>query len=184
MPSIKQYIVEAVDGLGKTTLIQGIKNVKGYYPIMHYQKPELLEIYQEANSIISPLYEYQYATFVSMMQLIESKIPMIFDRSHIGEYIYAPMYRNYDGKYIFELEKQYNMANQYHTKLILLTTSNWEYIIDDGKCHDFTKRVEEQQRFIEAFDKSILPNKIKIDIAKPNGDRKTVEELLEEIGIF
>lgn len=183
MPKIKQFIFESVDGLGKSTLINAVKNVKGYYPVVHYQKPELLEIYQEFNSVISPLYEYQYASFVSLMQLIESKIPMIYDRAHLGEAVYGNMYRNYNGSYVFDLEKQYNMANQHHVQLILLTTSNWDFIIDDGQSHDFTKRVEEQQRFIEAFDKSIIPNKLLINITKLNGERKSIEELLEEIGI-
>ena len=33
---------------------------------------------------------------------------LIFDRSHIGEAVYAPIFRNYSGDFVFDIEKTYS----------------------------------------------------------------------------
>ena len=174
----KQIIVCGADRLGKTSLIEAIIEEKGYRPVIHYSKPKKLDVYDY--SVFSPEYEYQYHSFVNGFQLIDSKVPLIFDRFHIGEYVYGEMYRGYDGSYVFDLEKQFDLANQEQVVLVLLTTSDWSFISDDGKSFDFNRKQEEQQLFIEAFNKSIIPNKVLIDINN-SGKRKTIEEMLNEI---
>lgn len=186
-----QTIICGVDGLGKSTLIDAIIEKKGYHPAIHFQKPKVLDIHQ--NSVISPEYEYQYSSFVSLMNLIDSKIPMIFDRSHIGEFVYAPLYRNYNADYVFDLEKQYDIGNQLHLKLMLLICSDWQYAMnfglvkDDGQSFDYDNKGYEQMKFKEAFERSIIPNKYMVDILIEMEDgskrRKTTDEILKEINL-
>lgn len=95
-----------------------------------------------------------------------------------GECVYSHRYRGYDGSYVFEMEKQ--LRTPQNTQLILLTTSDWSFIKDDGESFDFSKKEEEQNDFIEAFNRSTLPNKIIIDIAK-DGTYKKSKEILNEI---
>ncbi len=76
------------------------------------------------------------------------------------------------------MEKQ--LRTPQNTQLILLTTSDWSFIKDDGESFDFSKKEEEQNDFIEAFNRSTLPNKIIIDIAK-DGTYKKSKEILNEI---
>jgi hypothetical protein len=180
------YVIEGCDMLGKGTLIDGIINRKGYHPVIHFSRPKILEAYQNCLSL--PEYEYQYSSFVNGFQLLETRVPMIFDRGWLGETVYGPLYRGTEADYVFELEKQFGVANWHHVKLILLTTSSWDFVDDDGQSFDVNNRVKEQWIFQEAFEKSIFPNKIEIDIMT-EGDfglglrRKTVDELLVEIGI-
>lgn len=190
----RQFIVEGCDGLGKDVLINSIIEEIGYHPVIHYEKPKTLEFYE--NSVISPAYEYQYASFVSLMRLIDSKVPIIFNRSHIGEAVYADLYRGYSGDYIFDLEKHYNLGTQYHMKLVLLTCSDWQYamnnglITDDGESFDYDNKGYEQMKFMETVNRSIIPNKYVVDILTDDeygqlGDkrRKTVQEILKEIDL-
>jgi hypothetical protein len=187
-PHITQWICEGVDGLGKSTLIDAIIDRKGYHPVIHYSKPKILSIYE--NCINIPEYEYQYAGFVNLFQLIHSQVPLIFDRAHIGECVYGPLYRGTDGDYVFDLEKQFAMANKLHVKMILLTCNNaaWHLVEDDGESFDADNKGQEQWEFIQAFERSIIPNKQIIDIATI-GDfglgfrRKTIEEILAELSI-
>ena len=48
--------------------------------------------------------------------------------------------------------------------MILLTTSDIHVVTDDGKSHNFEKRGEEQQSFIDAFNKSAINNKLMVDV--------------------
>lgn len=168
------YIIEGIDSLGKSTLIEAIINEVGYMPVIHYSKPKSLKFSNGS------LEKYQRQSFINGFQLLTSKVPIIFDRFTIGEYIYAPLYRGYSGTYIFDFEKDYEADKMDHTKLILLTTSNWTFAKDDGESFDFSRKEEEQELFKVAFNKSIFPNKILIDI-NDNGTRKTIDQLLGEI---
>ena len=189
MPNITQYIIEGVDRTGKSSLINAIIDRKGYHPVIHYQRPKILSIYSGTSPIL-PEYEYQYASFCNQFQLIESRVPLIFDRAHLGEYVYSEIYRGYDGSYIFDLEKQFNMANAHHVKLILLVCPDggWDKLEDDGESFNWANKAFEQTDFIQAFDRSIFPNKQMVEVLKedPYGlgfEHKTIDEIIKEIGL-
>jgi len=180
--SIDKYthiVCEGVDGIGKSSLIQEIKNQLGFRNVIHFSKPENLKFYKDYKD---PILAYQYESFKQLMLMLQQKeVPFIFDRSHIGEFVYGPMYRNYDGGFVFDLEHQY-LANQWdHVKLVVLTTSFWSVIKDDGESFDFSRKEEEQISFVKALDKSLIPNKQWIDIIDLHGNRKTPKQLFEEI---
>jgi hypothetical protein len=180
---ITQFIIEGVDSLGKDTLIEAIQNKNGYYPVIHYQKPKILEKYNHIDIFGSPEYCYQYASFCNLMQLLNSKIKLITNRSHLGEYVYADLYRGYNGSYVFDLEEKSELNKLNHIKLVLLTTSDFSFTKDDGENFNFDNIKLEQEKFIDAFNQSIIPNKIIVDI-NDNGKRKTVEQILKEIGVY
>jgi len=81
----------------------------------------------------------------------------------LGEVVYAKRYRHYCGRYVFEMEKQFEIALK-ETRMILLYTSNTHMLQDDGKSHDFTKRNEEQEDFLDAFERSRIENKFMFDV--------------------
>lgn len=192
------YIIEGVDMLGKSSLIENLQHTLGFFNTIHYEKPKLLKIYGYSHTSTGDvdrkaLETYQKKSFESMFNLLSSGEPFIMDRGHLGENIYAPRYRGYDGSYVFDLEekalKQWycrddlsadNCDEEYPAKLILLTTSDFSFIQDDGLSFDFSQRFEEQEDFIKAFDKSILP-KIKIDVCNGKGKFKNHTDILEEV---
>ena len=100
---------------------------------------------------------------------------IIFDRAHLGEVVYSPRYRGYDGTYVFCNEQSYHDAG-----LILLTTSDFSFIQDDGDSFDFDKKEEEQEDFIKAYNLSKIEKKVMVDVSE-NGGFKTIEKIYEEI---
>lgn len=177
---INTYIICGIDRLGKDTLIRNIQNNQGFHFIQHYSKPLKLDYYCESEKA------YQYESFCAgfnLMQItknLENQIPVIFNRFHLGETVYSPLYRHYNGDYVFELERIFNADKLTNVKLILLTTSDFTIINDDGESFDFKNSEVEQEMFISAFDTSIFPNKIKIDVSNGTGAFKTQEEIVKE----
>jgi len=172
------FIIEGLDRLGKGTLIENIQQECGFRMYYHYEKPKKLNAYFKSSSNF--LENYQQASFEVGFQTLASCIPVIFDRFHLGETVYSPRYRNYSGDYVFELEEKYGADEMSHVKMILLTTSNFDFIVDDGLSFDFSKKAEEQKDFISAFKKSIFPNKIIIDVHDGNGNFKDPKKILGE----
>lgn len=186
----KSFIIEGVDRLGKSTLIENIQQKLGFYNVIHYQKPKQLAFFSEehkAQNKLMCLENYQYASFKSMFKLIASEEPFIMDRGHLGEVVYSERYRGYSGDYVMELEKKalwlwnYNTAikDPYPAKLILLTTSDFSFIKDDGNSFDFSAKANEQDSFIRAFNNSVMP-KILIDVSNRNGSFKDPQDILAE----
>jgi thymidylate kinase len=163
------YAIEGIDRLGKSTLIQSILNYSGFYQVMHFSKPEVLEVYrcavqQDATANIPsetlPLYLYQRHSFMNSM-MIAKHGRIIFDRWHLGEAVYAPLYRKYSGDYVFDLEMEMQL-DTIDLRLILLTEDfeTSRHFTDDGQSLGSVEaRQQEQNMFIQAFHRSIIKDK-------------------------
>jgi len=163
--------IEGLDRLGKSTLIDGIRQKLGYYEVIHFSKPQKLKAYEHSRAWINGVqvpdesaqaFEYQRAGFLNSMLLANSGARIIFDRWHIGEAVYAPMYRGYDGDYVFQQELDTGLVETDNVRLILLTEDFRiaEHFVDDGNSvGPAWKREEEQGRFIAAFERSNIRDK-------------------------
>lgn len=165
-------IIEGVDRLGKDTLINSLLNKLGYFQVVHYQKPAKLDFYS------NDLRAYQEASFNQMFNML-SIGGMLLNRAHLGEVVYSPRYRGYDGSYALELEGEYPAALE-NSLLVLLTASSWDPITDDGLSFNFDKKSEEQQDFISAFNRSMIRDKLIIDVTT-NNQFKPRDEILREV---
>lgn len=186
------YAVEGLDRLGKSTLIEGIKQKLGFFNVIHFSKPERLDVYK--GSTIPPevarhaeaepqLYNYQATSFRNSMKLATSGARIIFDRWHLGEAVYAPLYRKYEGDYVFDIEKRYKIDETNMVRLILLTEDFdiSRHFITDGDSFDDTKRQQEQELFVKAFNKSIIRDKRIICVTDPHtGLFRSPELILKE----
>lgn len=179
------FIICGVDRLGKSSLIKRIKDEFGFHQVIHYEKPELLAFYQqEMHGIAAAQQEYQAQSFIAGFKMLESGAPLIYDRFHLGETVYSPRYRGYSGDYVFDLEfvhlKRMSERNEFYIpKLILLTTSDFSFIQDDGLSFDFSKKEEEQEDFKKAFYSSQLP-KVMIDVSNGKGGFRNPDDIFEE----
>lgn len=199
-----KFLIDGIDRLGKTSLIEHLQQELGYHLVIHYDKPKLLsnlintaeliknaepgetdyaeDQHLDVNNLARKL--YQEETNRGMFNLMKTDTPVIFDRTHLGELVYAPLYRKYSGEYVFEFEKDYieskPFTHQTDSRLILMTTSNFDMLVDDGLSFDPNKKEEEQARFIEAFSKSLIVNKIMIDVHNGNGGYRSHRDILEE----
>lgn len=187
------YAIEGLDRLGKSTLVEGIQRELGFFQVIHFGKPQRLEKYKNAlmpediahdRDLCYPeLFHYQQASFRNSMKLAKSGARIIFDRWHLGEAVYAPLYRKYDGNYVFDLEKRYDVDQESMVRLILLTEDfdASKHFVSDGDSFDDTKREQEQNRFIAAFNKSIITDKRIICVTDPStGNFRPAEDILKE----
>ena len=190
---MKHVIIEGVDRTGKDTLIKGLQDRLGFFQVIHYQKPLLLERFvhevsrhkdvQEADVKKEALKAYQQESFRSMFMMLKNTHPRIIcNRAHLGEAVYAKRYRGYDGDYVFNIEQQFSFPEGAleKTLLVLLYTSDFSFIEDDGQSFDVTKREEEQNDFVRAFDMSLMPHKIMINV-NAGGHFKDRSEVLGEV---
>lgn len=183
------YIIEGLDRLGKSSLIEGIQHKEGFHTVIHYSKPQRLEAYvkvkEEEGLEHSPEFLYQHDGFIAMFELLGSlmETPLIFDRAHLGECVYAPMYRGYSGEYVFALEEEYMVEEFDDTRLILLVEdfSKSKHFVDDGlSLGSAEKREAEQKLFVEAFNKSNFPDKRIICVTAEDGSFRSKEDILAE----
>ncbi|HPM74112.1 MAG TPA: hypothetical protein PLA71_00130 [Saccharofermentans sp.] len=102
---MKQYslIIEGVDASGKTTFIEALRKHLGY-PLMyhHFQFP--------IGDTTDERYGFQVGQFHLMFDMIRAATNVgnsfIFDRAHIGEFIYSPTLRNRVPTYLGTLERK------------------------------------------------------------------------------
>jgi thymidylate kinase len=188
--SVNKFIVEGVDRLGKGTLIDGIQHRLGYHTVIHFEKPKLLDVYDglasaATSDLQNTLQIYQKKSFINMFDLLWSDAKIIFDRSHLGEYVYGPMYRGYNADYIFELEETNGAKNLLNTKLILLTEDFTvsQHFVDDGKSlGSIDARQREQDLFMQAFELSEFENKKIICVTDPEtGMFKSKDAVLDMV---
>jgi hypothetical protein len=204
-PLPTKWLIDGIDRLGKSTLIENLMKELGYHLVIHYDKPKVLpNLLDEADMIknceasetdFDQSYRdlslenlarrlYQEEANRGMFSLLKSNVPIIFDRTHLGELVYAPLYRKYSGEYVYEMEKELIDAKFYSHKedirMILLTSSNTDMLVDDGLSFDPAKKADEQELFIQAFRKSNLVNKIIIDVHNGNGGYRPYNEILTQ----
>ena len=185
MQPIRSIAIEGIDRLGKDTLIKGIQQKLGVFQVVHYQKPELLDAYVndaqrnfnstsvEGEVKTAALKNYQVESFRNMFHMLSSGARFILNRAHLGEMVYAPRYRKYDGSYVFDLERQFkhDLGSSVldTTLLVLLHASDTSFIKDDGLSFDFAAKEAEQMDFIRAFERSNIKHKLMIDVSVDGG---------------
>jgi len=179
---INVYAIEGIDRLGKSTLIKNIKNALGYFEVIHFEKPQRLEVYKD--SVENPLKVYQEESFRNSMLIAKSGARVIFDRWHLGEMVYSPMYRGYSGDYVMDLEESTNVIWTSNLRLVLLV-EDFEvskHFVDDGESFDIARRADEQAMFIDAFNKSkIIDKRIVCVTDRATGGFKPQMQILQEV---
>ena len=184
------FIIEGLDRLGKSTLIENIQRELGFHQTVHMSKPRKLPFYERQCQIppkLAPnneaLFMYQRDSFITMFNLMRSDAHLIFDRAHLGEAVYAPLYRGYPGDYVFNLERAMKVDEIPEVRLILLTEDfvNSKHFVDDGESFDISKRAEEQEMFRTAFDRSLFADKKVICVTdKTTGQFRSQYDILTE----
>ena len=166
-------LIEGCDNVGKGTQIEYIKKYveEKYNCPVHYMHYSNIKGAKDVRAVSEELYKQMF----EIVGKDYGNCLIICDRSHIGEAVYSPIYRGYDGDYVFKLEKA---ANLYTEVGLLVFTETAENLIkrDDGLSFsiDVDKKNDEIARFKAAYDKSILRKKL-IEL---NGRGK--EEIFEQ----
>lgn len=160
-------LCEGPDNVGKGTQIQKL------LPLIH-NKPTHQLHYSAVKGFPTPeeTLKYSKEIYDSMFRLLYNgsvNCNFILDRSHIGEMIYAPMYRKYSGDYVLELEKNWKKHTEFWSQIYLVTfIDEPENLIkrDDGLSFsiDIEQKRKEINLFIDATKKSNVQHKHIINI--------------------
>ena len=173
-------IIEGCDAMGKGTQIANIEkefeNRNKAVHIIHYSNIKL-----DSNEKIKLASQIRYREMFRLMGNCPKENVLIFDRAHLGETVYSPMYRNYSGDFVFDYEKDYANHNNPVTKMIVFT-DNAEKVIERDKARgdglsfslDIDKKKQELAAFERAYDMSCLDKKL----IKLNG--RNAEEIWEQ----
>lgn len=172
-------IIEGVDRVGKSTQV---KKIEEYYRnkglvthVIHYSNPT--GIPKEAVEEFSHRQYNEIFRFINW-GLTETNSVYIFDRCHLSEMVYAPMYRKYDGEYAVKADVAF--SGLLPIKLMLFT-DNVENILKREDGASFSSVVEEKQKEIDTFDKafemSSILSKKRIDIRNKSEDEVFEKEV-------
>jgi thymidylate kinase len=168
----KYIIIEGTDNTGKSTQAEYlIKNLSHMiFHKVHYSSLPFKEDKKKNQEYSLRMYNDM---FRMMTELKDSNINVIFDRSHLGESVYSPLYRGYSGDYVFNLEKEY--AEKLKNNLYLITLVNDPNIImsrDDGKS--FYENEEGIKAEVDGFQRahrmSHIKNKLLINVGTMNAE--------------
>ena len=161
----KIIIVCGLDRCGKSTLVSQLQmayekiNKKVFY--MHSKKPPsgIPEFQREWSS------KY-YIGWSEMFEFMTTDV-VLLDRFHLGEMIYAPMFRHYD---IEHAQKADEILSEQNTYLILLTDSVERLLERSDGCsleRDNGELISEvRTKFIDFFENSKIKNKLHLDLTK------------------
>jgi hypothetical protein len=183
MSHIAKFLLEGIDRVGKDTLIDGLQNRWGYFQVLHFVKPKRLDCY--LNGIKSPDRQYQEESFRNLFRLLGAPgARIICNRTHLGEFVYAPLYRGYSGEYVFDVEEECAAHELHDARLILLIEDfqKSRHFVDDGQSLGKPdKRKSEQEGLIAAFERSRVTDKRTICVTDANtGAFKDARTILEE----
>ena len=158
-------LMDGLDNTGKSTQIKLL--------MKHLIDKPTHVIHYSAISGITPEQSYKYSQqlynnmFHMMSEASAFDRNLIFDRSHIGEYVYAPLYRNYSGKYVFDIEKKYSKSIFFNDIVLFILIDKAENVISREDGYSFSTDIKNKQKeidgFKEAYELSCIKNKHLID---------------------
>lgn len=179
----KYVIFEGLDRCGKDTQIGLIQKSfsNETFHVFHYSKIPL-ETPEESR-------EYSERMYRDMFEIMKENKGknrnFIFNRSHIGESVYAPLYRRYLGDYIFDIESE-NIEDLNENLYLVVLVNNPKILISREDGDSLSKGEEdienEKQMFERAFYESKIKNKILIDcgVDSPVQIAKIIKDFIDE----
>lgn len=162
---MKLLIIEGTDRTGKDTLIQSL--------MAKYHNSEMVHWGYPVGDTNDEKTEYQKMSFGYLMRWYKFKKTMgnldllIWNRSHIGEYVYGTIYRDsYPETWIPSMEETY-LSNDEDITLVLLEADP-EFIVKNDDGESYSNKLEDKKveisKFQQAFNNSIIINKLKIKV--------------------
>lgn len=183
-------IVCGCDRTGKTTQIMKMKEhfeAQGKsVHILHFENIKLDEGIKFKPAQMQQLSKVRYNDMLKLADeyATDDKTVLIFDRAHLGELVYAPLFRKYEGDYVLELETQYPNLIE-HGKLIVFSDEAKNLVKRDdgnslGKKPTKKKKQLEIDKFVAAFEASHIKDKHFININKLKEEKvwKQVQEII------
>lgn len=176
------YIVEGMERCGKTTTVNFLRSI--------IKNPKLLVLHSAKPPKGVNTFEWSQQHYFNLCtqaaKLSDEGWDVIMDRSHIGEFVYGPIYRGTaptDIRTSLVFDGFFNKEDTY--LFVLIDDANNVAARDDGLslAQNVEQTTYERQRFITAFDKSTIKNKFLMDWAghEANHGKKFFEEKMQHL---
>ena len=162
------YVVMGIDRIGKDTFID--------YNFPDHKKIHLTKPPKDEDPLM-----FSKAEYCEYFCNLKKSDNIVYNRGHIDEFVYAPIYRKYSTYWLTIMEEEF-AGDVTNTVFILLYTDNFDMMVDDGLSHDFSRKEEEQEFFLKYFDSSKMLNKIKIKVNDGKNYRNP-EDIRNDLGI-
>ena len=143
-------IIDGLDRCGKSTQIKRM--------MKHFVDKPIQCLHYTAVPGLTPSEQTAFfkRTFTHMFTLIlnNPNVVWILDRSHLGETVYAPIYRPEENpNYVWYYEGAFHIAKRDDIALIILYDSSFKNIIERDDGDSFSTDIEMTKREIEGFRK-------------------------------
>jgi len=189
---MKHIIIEGGDRLGKDTLLRNLCNHFNYnnITIRHFDKPPKGMSPKET-------LDFQFEVFYKEMLFVDHINDImdgdewgyhdnivIWNRSHLGEYVYSQMFRGISRKDVATRLKLFEERNLSSTQYLVTLTASPKFFLEqeDGESfsQDLDQKTRELQLFKEAHALSLIENKKLIKVNNGNSYRGR-EVILNEV---
>ena len=172
---MKLIIFEGQDRCGKDSHIQFLSKKLKSYTIRHWSFPQG-NTPEEQTAWQKRTFneEFHLHSFLQHHFSANDHV-LIWNRSHIGEFVYGTLYRNSDPQsWVPQLETLYGFSQNPEIYLIYFTADP-EFLSqkDDGKSYDQSveKKSKEGELFAEAIQQSTIQKKLIIKVNNENNYR-------------
>jgi thymidylate kinase len=189
---MKLLIIEGPDRCGKNTLIQGLVSQAENSVVRHFGSAKGSSDFEKRN------HQYQFFKKEFSLASLRNQFEMpdkeryprdiwIWNRAHLGEFVYGKMYRNTNPEqWVMQMEPMFGIDLDPSVYLLLLTAPA-EFLCkrDDGQSFSdqVDMREKELSSFREAFHQSNIINKKILDVS--NGDEYLDKDIiLHEVNKF
>ena len=191
--SLKLLIIEGCDRLGKSSLIKRLTNQADNYIVRHFGSVKG-ETDKEKRDFQFQFFkkEFTLANLRNQFDLKDEKrYPRdiyIFDRGHIGEFVYGKMYRNTEPEnWVIGLENMFGLNIDISVYLLLLT-GNPESLCKREDGLSLSSKFEDKKKELELFDKGFemsgILNKKRLNVFNPDGEYIDQDIILDEVNKF
>lgn len=173
-------LFEGQDRVGKDSQITLVKKL--FYPerlfqVLHYSKVPFNT--SQENMV------YSLKLYYDMFRLFyKNEYNFIANRSHLGEMVYGPLFRHYDGSYVLQIEKRFKDNAKWENIALITLVNDAEILIkrEDGSSLSKGKleiMKKEKILFEQAHESSFIINKLLI-----NCKEDSIETIHEKIANF
>jgi thymidylate kinase len=145
--------IEGPDNVGKGTQIKNIYNAlsqMGPCHIVHYAG--FSNVSGELSKLMS---DRMYRDMFNLCEwACAGDSHLIFDRSHIGEAVYSPIYRNYSGDFVFEIEQEFHNQLWWENLELITFVDEAANLIEREDGLSFSTDPDKKQFEIELFERA------------------------------
>jgi len=162
-------IIEGGDRLGKSELIKGICNHFDYDNIIirHFGKPPSYYLHDPKQSI-----RYQFEQFNNEADILNNiyrkasvyyENIIIWNRSHLGEYVYSQMFRGVEEKEVKKRLLKYENRWEFDgfERYLITLTADPKFFLSKEDGQSFSQNLEQKTKELELFKEVHSLSKIK-----------------------